>query len=118
MVLGVIVAWEEDKGLTTDLGMSPAETLASVKRAEQVRLLHGEQMKHRPNFAALEEFLLHGLQYVFPVERGGMTRGVATAYAAAPLRKLVAQGDEPAPVWPSATGMQRGNSFAPRLTPS
>lgn len=99
--------------LATDLGMSPAETHASVKRAEQVRLLHGEQMKHRPNLAALEEFLLHGLQYVFPAERGGMTRGVATAYAGAPMRKLVAQGDEPVPVWPSSTGKQRGISFAP-----
>ena len=99
--------------LAMDLGMSPAETHASVKRAEQVHLLHGEQLKHRPNYSALEEFLLHGLQYVFPAERGGMTRGVATAYAGVPMRRLVAQGDEPAPVWPSATGKQRGIAFAP-----
>ena len=99
--------------LAVQLGMSPAEVHASVRRAERARLLHGQQMKHRPNFTALEEFMLHGLPYVFPADRGEMTRGVSTGFAAAPLRGSLTQGDEPAPVWPYERGKQRGLFFEP-----
>ena len=99
--------------LAADLVMSSAEVHACVKRAERVHLLHGAALKHRPNFAALEEFMLHGIQYVFPPERGEMTRGVVTAYAAEPIRRFVGQGSEPAPVWPHERGKQRGMSFEP-----
>lgn len=99
--------------LAVDLGMSPSEVHASVKRAERSRLLHGAALRHRPNLDALEEFLVHGLQYAFPAERGELTRGVPTAYAAPPLRGQIVQGDEPAPVWPYEKGKQRGIAFAP-----
>src|SRR5207245_4459343 len=39
-------------------------------------LLHGPEVKDRPNLTALEEFLVHGLKYVFPPQRGGPTRGI------------------------------------------
>jgi len=45
------------------------------------RLLHGPEMQDKPNLAALEEFLLHGLKYAFPAEHGQVTRGVPTSYA-------------------------------------
>jgi DNA-binding Lrp family transcriptional regulator len=99
--------------LARELSMSSSEVHASVQRAEACHLLHGPTLKNRPNFAALEEFLVHGLKYVFPAERGSMTRGVPTSYAAEPLRSLVAQGSEPVPVWPSAEGTQRGIAFEP-----
>lgn len=99
--------------LAAELVMSPSEVHASVQRATASRLLHGDRMKNRPNFGALEEFLLHGIKYVFPPERGELTRGVATSYAAAPLRRLIAQGTEPIPVWPYGEGNQRGLSFEP-----
>jgi hypothetical protein len=70
-------------------------------------------MGNRPNIAALEEFLTHGLKYVFPAERGELTRGVATSYGAAPLRALIAPTDDPIPVWPYGEGKQRGVSLAP-----
>jgi hypothetical protein len=70
-------------------------------------------LENRPNIAALEEFLTHGLKYVFPAERGELTRGVATSYGAAPLRALIAPTDDPIPVWPYAEGKQRGVSLAP-----
>jgi len=63
--------------------------------------------------SALEEFLVHGLKYVFPAERGEMTRGVPTSYGASPLRGMIVSTDEPIPVWPYAEGTQRGISFAP-----
>jgi hypothetical protein len=94
--------------LAAELTMSPSEVHASVKRAQSCHLLHGPQRRNRPNFSALEEFLLHGLKYVFPPDRGELTRGIPTSYAAEPLRDLITQGDEPSPVWPYEEGSQRG----------
>lgn len=99
--------------LAVELVMSASEVHASVKRAQACHLLHGEALHNRPNFAALEEFLVHGLKYVFPAERGELTRGLPTSYAAEPLRGMIAQGSEPAPVWPYEKGKQRGIAFAP-----
>jgi DNA-binding Lrp family transcriptional regulator len=99
--------------LAAELVMSPSEVHASVQRAERSQLLHGPKMKNRPNFRAIEEFLLHGLRYAFPPERGELTRGVATSYAAEPLRSMIAQGREPVPVWPYEEGKQRGIAFEP-----
>jgi hypothetical protein len=76
-------------------------------------LLHGPKLHNRPNFAALEEFLIHGLKYVFPAERGEITRGVPTSYAAEPLRSVIKQGNDPAPVWPYGEGKLRGIAFEP-----
>ena len=73
-----------DSHLAVELVMSPSEAHASVKRAEESHLLRGPSLKNRPNLGALEEFLVHGLKYAFPAERGELTRGVATSYAAAP----------------------------------
>jgi len=99
--------------LALELEMSPSEVHASVKRAQASGLLHGPRLGNRPNLAALEEFLIHGLKYVFPAERGELTRGVATSYGAAPLRALIAPVDGPIPVWPYEEGKQRGISLAP-----
>lgn len=99
--------------LASELVMSASEVHACVKRAQTCHFLHGSQLNHRPNIAAVEEFLVHGLKYVFPSERGELTRGVPTSYAAEPLRSLIAPGTEPMPVWPSADGDVRGVSFAP-----
>ena len=99
--------------LALELIMSPSEVHASVKRARASGLLHGLDFENRPNIGALEEFLTHGLKYAFPAERGELTRGVATSYAAAPLRALIAPTGDPIPVWPYKEGKQRGVSFAP-----
>jgi len=99
--------------LALDLAMSPSEVHASVKRAQASGLLHGPSLQNRPNIAALEEFLVHGLRYVFPAERGELTRGVPTSYAAQPLRNVIASGNDPLPVWPYEEGKQRGAAFAP-----
>ena len=66
--------------LASELAMSTAEVHASVKRASVVRSwIHGPELQNRPNLAALEEFLVHGLKYSFPAERGEFTRGVPTS---------------------------------------
>jgi DNA-binding Lrp family transcriptional regulator len=99
--------------IAADLAMSPSEVHAAVKRAQAARLLHGPEMRNRPNLSAVEEFLIHGVKYAFPPERGGLTRGVPTSYAAEPLSKLVAAGNEPIPVWPYAEGNKRGLALLP-----
>jgi DNA-binding Lrp family transcriptional regulator len=99
--------------LAGSLGMSASEAHASVQRAVQSHLLRGSEMQHRPNLAALEEFLVHGLRYAFPAEHGEFTRGMATSYAAEPLRTLIPPGNDPIPVWPSIDGKERGVAFSP-----
>lgn len=96
-----------------ELGMSPSEVHACVKRLQASRLVHGPELKESANLPALEEFLVHGLKYAFPAKRGGLTRGFATSYAAEPLRSLIASGNEPPPVWPFAEGDVRGIAFEP-----
>jgi hypothetical protein len=99
--------------LAVELVMSPSEVHACVKRAQASHLLHDTSLHHLPNVAAIEEFLVHGLKYAFPAEHGEPTRGVATSYAAEPLRGLIAPGGDPIPVWPYEEGRQRGIAFAP-----
>ena len=100
-------------GLATDLGMSPAEVHAAVKRALAARLAvpHGHVVS--PAISALREFLAHGVQYAFVPDRGALTRGMATAHAALPLRNELAQSSDLPPVWPDPEGEVRGLAFSP-----
>ena len=116
MVLKIVAAGSPRSSysqLASELVLSPSEVHASVKRACVCGLLHGPALKNRPNIGALEEFLVHGLKYVFPAERGETTRGVATSYAAEPLRRLITPTSDPIPVWPYEEGAQRGVSLSP-----
>ena len=65
------------------------------------------------NIRNLEEFLVHGLKYVFVPDRGEMTRGVPTGHAAPPLNQHLVSADEPSPVWPDPEGEVRGTAFSP-----
>jgi hypothetical protein len=96
-----------------DLGMSASEVHASVKRAQKARLLHGPELENKPNPTALAEFLVHGLKYVFPADRGEPTRGILTSYAAEPLCRMITQPDDLPPVWPHPAGTKRGVTLTP-----
>ena len=98
--------------IAKDLFLSPSEVHAAVQRARQARLLQGLE-PGALNRSALLEFLIHGVKYAFPPERGELTRGIPTAHAAEPLKSQIAMGNDPPPVWPSANGKVRGYSFAP-----
>lgn len=94
-----------------DLALSPSQVHASLKRLERSRLVDAQT--GRPLLKAVEEFLIHGVKYVFPAQRGEATRGVPTAYAAPPLNdQIAADGDLP-PVWPDAEGSVRGVTLEP-----
>jgi DNA-binding Lrp family transcriptional regulator len=99
--------------IAEELSMSVSEVHGAVKRAQAAHLLHGPELGERPNCRALEEFLIHGLKYVFPAQHGAITRGMPTSYAAEPLRRYIQPGDEPLPVWPSPDGPVRGAAIDP-----
>ena len=61
----------------------------------------------------LLEFLIHGVKYAYPPDRGGISRGLPTSYAAQPLKELIMQTDDPPPVWPDPEGQVRGYEFSP-----
>ena len=99
--------------LAIELGMSPSEVHAAIKRSLESGLALQRDKKIIPNVRNLEEFLCHGIRYVFVVERGGMTRGMPTAHAASPLDAVFLPDSEPIPVWPDAEGSARGLGFSP-----
>jgi hypothetical protein len=104
--------------LAVDLGMSSSEVHAGVRRAVAARLMsNAASATGRLVLPALLEFLVHGVRYAYPPERGALTAGMPTGYAAPPLKDVIVQPNEPPPVWPYAEGKVRGYSFAP-LYPS
>jgi len=99
--------------LAVDLSMSPSEVHAAANRALTARLARKEDDKIWPNIRNLEDFLLHGIQYVFVPERGELNRGMPTAYASAPMDSYFVTDNELPPVWPDPEGEVRGESFSP-----
>ena len=99
--------------LAVQLGMSPSQLHSAVKRALVAQLAVQKGNEIVPNIRNLEEFLIHGLKYVFVPEQGGMTRGIPTGHAAPPLNKQFVSTGEPPPVWPDPKGEVRGSAFSP-----
>lgn len=97
--------------LSYELSMSASEVHAGIKRAVAARLM--DMHRKIPVKSNLLEFLIHGVKYAYPPDRGGISRGIATSYAARPLRELIVQPDEPPPVWPDPEGPVRGYEFSP-----
>lgn len=102
------------------LGMSPSQLHSAVRRAVAAQLALRSDDGITPHIRNLEEFLLHGIRYVFVPDRGELTRGIPTAHAASPLNKYFASSGEPPPVWPDAEGDTRGFAFSPlyKLAPT
>jgi hypothetical protein len=97
--------------VASDLALSPSQVHASLKRLERSRLVDAQT--GRPLLKAVEEFLIHGVKYVFPAQRGEATRGVPTAYAAPPLNDQITADGDLLPVWPDAEGDVRGVTLEP-----
>ena len=111
-------------GLGEALGMSASNVFNSIARAQAARLVDTFQVSRSPGNKGpgflpepkgtnLKEFLIHGVKYAFPVERGGPTRGVLTAEAAAPLNRFFSDQFTLPPVWPHPMGLSRGIAFSP-----
>lgn len=84
----------------------------SLKRLWEAGLF--DPKRRVANVSQTEEFLVHGLKYVFPGSVNGKSRGFVTAWAAKPLvdQLVIATNDVP-PVWPSAQGDTRGLALEP-----
>jgi hypothetical protein len=101
-------------GLAQELGLSPSEVHGAGKRLLKAGLAAEDAtLNLRPIGKALLEFLVHGIRYVFVPERGAMTRGMPTGYAAPPLANSIVADGEPPPVWPDPEGPIRGLGFSP-----
>jgi hypothetical protein len=109
--------------LGEELAMSASQAFTSVARADAAHLLdaaathppNGRKVRAllpEPNRNNLKEFLIHGVKYAFPVERGGPTRGIPTAEATSPLSHHFPQTFPLPPVWPYAEGEVRGIEFS------
>jgi DNA-binding Lrp family transcriptional regulator len=99
--------------LAMSVGLSASEVHAAVRRAKAARLIHEVEGGLRVDRRAVLEFVIHGLKYAFPAERGGLTRGMPTSYAAPPMNRDFAPTHDPPPVWPGADGKVRGFEFKP-----
>jgi len=100
--------------LAGELKLTASEIHAGIERAVSAQLAR-KDASGRPLvlLEPLRLFVQHGLRYCFPATRGELTRGVPTSYAAAPMRDLIVQPNEPAPVWPHKLGTVRGVAFYP-----
>lgn len=104
-------AEKSNRDLASDLFMSTSEISGAITRLRSARLLYSDKKKPMKRF--MEEFLICGVKYAYPPERGGQTRGLPTSYAALPLSRLLVQPQSDPPVWPDPEGPVRGYSFAP-----
>ncbi|HEY5330848.1 MAG TPA: hypothetical protein VIJ79_13255 [Acidobacteriaceae bacterium] len=99
--------------LAAELFMVPSEVSKALHRCEHAGLLSRTGYEKRVNRAGLVEFIVHGLRYAFPPERGPLTRGIPTGASAEPLKLCLTDDGEPPQVWPYADGKLRGLAFSP-----
>ena len=109
--------------LGKELAMSASHVFESAARAEAAHLIPfapsspmSRGLFPEINRSNLKEFLIHGVKYAFPVERGGATRGIPTAEAAPPLNQYFPESFPLPPVWPCSDEDKRstrGLEFSP-----
>jgi hypothetical protein len=100
-------------GLAMALSMSASEVHAAFRRATLCHLIESEDGAPVVNRAALQEFMFHGVRYVFPAITGPVTRGVPTGAFAPVLRAHFEQADTMPMVWPDPEGEVRGTAILP-----
>lgn len=100
--------------LAEELGMSASSVSESLERSKQAQLV--DRNKRLVNVLALQEFLIHGVAYVFPAQAGRIGRGVPTYVSASPLKEQLAANAD-AYVWHHVRGTARGQQIEP-LYPS
>lgn len=102
------------RGIADSLGMSASNVSKSLERCKKAQLI--DRHKKKVNVLALQEFLIHGIAYVFPAEAGRVGRGVPTYVSAAPISDAISNGAE-SYVWHYVRGNARGQHIEP-LYPS
>jgi hypothetical protein len=114
LVLLKIIALADTPWRITDianaLNISQSEISESLNRNRIAGFV--DDSKRQVHKAALLEFLLHGLKYVFPEQPGPIVKGMPTAHSAPPLSSKIVATAEPF-VWPDPEGTLRGQSIRP-----
>ena len=105
-------------GLAQEVVMSASEVNAGLKRLAYARLTERQEdgRKWQVVKPALEEFLVYGIRYVFPAEKGAPAVGIPTAHAAFPLKLYLTSTPDPYPVWPTRLGKVKGYALVPLYT--
>jgi hypothetical protein len=113
-IRGLNAQWTYSE-LAQSLKMSSSEVHAALKRCSISGLYNDKKRKVlKP---PLEEFLIHGLKYVFPTQPGAIVRGMPTAHSAEPLNNLLVTNDLDVYVWAEGSGKIKGQEIKP-LYPS
>ncbi|HBB57499.1 MAG TPA: hypothetical protein DCZ87_02355 [Chitinophagaceae bacterium] len=95
--------------LARSLCISGAEVNASLNRSKLAGLI--DHNRKRVNKQALYEFLQHGIQYVFPIQPGALTKGIPTAHSHPDIKEqIVSEGIF---VWPDINGTEIGQTIEP-----
>jgi hypothetical protein len=98
------------QGLSHAAKISVSEAHASVKRLLECNLINSERNLKKRN---VEEFLFHGLRYIFPMKSTGeMIYGMPTAYAA-PVSADAFAVHGNVPVWKNSSGNVLGRACEP-----
>ena len=96
------------RGLAASLGMNPSSVSESLERSKKAQLV--DRNKKRVNTLSLQEFLIHGVQYVFPAEVGRVGRGMPTYVSASPIKEQLTSTLD-SYVWHDVKGTVRGQQI-------
>lgn len=99
------------RSLASDLRLPAAAVQRSLARLGETPAY--DSARKRVSRSDAEELLLHAVPFIAPGRLGAPTRGVPTAWAAAPLSEQLTDNGELPPVWPDARGEIRGLSVTP-----
>jgi hypothetical protein len=99
------------RSLANELCLPPATVQRALERLAAVRVF--DAIRRRVNVGASEDLFIHALRFIVPSVVGGETRGLPTAWAAAPLSGHLAGNDDLPPVWPDPQGDVRGLELQP-----
>jgi len=102
--------WTYDE-LAKSLKTSSSVVHDALQRCDKCHLYNSKRRKVLKG--AVEEFLVHGLKYVFPVYPGALVRGIPTAHSAEPLKRLLMVDDDNAYVWKLPVGNVKGQEITP-----
>ncbi len=113
VVLLKILCYNSDnwynKQLANDLFLSTAEISNSLQRLAVSGLIDTDKKKVRTQ--ALHDFLIYGIQYVFPQRPTGLSRGIPTAHSHPFMRSLFSS--DQVYVWPDADSDEKGLAIQP-----
>ncbi|MER8583150.1 hypothetical protein NKG95_31420 [Mesorhizobium sp. M1423] len=103
------------RNLESSLGISKTEVNASINRslASGIAARDKDTGRAKPSRRSLQNFIVHGLKFVFPAKPGAMQRGIPTAFAAPILKNALISAGSYIYVWPCASGRDMGQSVTP-----